>query len=603
MRPVIYYLIFLSFIVQSCSDGNKHASDGSVKGDSVVNDTARINKILQQVSGKNVKNADSTLKYLKLAEELSAKNNFEKGSANAFFLHGNFLYNENKYNEALSYYSKALSLAEKLNLPILQANCLERMASVHLATDDTHLALKLYYESLAICEKNNYEDGIARGYNILGIYKSDCGEYDSAEVYLTKSLEINKKIKNEHGIINNKGNLGRLYERQGFLEKAEKIYLEIVSSLVKIQDTQALPVSYYNLSSVYQSKEDLPTALKFIKLAIYYSEKTHDTSLLSTLYGNTGEMFLKTGKHDSANFYLHKSVICSREIDDDETESQALSLLADIDSASGNFQAAYMTMQRISLLKDTICQRKLRNNLKESQWKYENNKKQHLINLQQMTLLSNGKERRLYNILLIISFIAGIFSIIIIILGKRQYHKNLKLHVQEIEINNLEVDRLLYNEEINKLRMERIEEDVKIKERELVSIALRIDQKNELLDFVSKKVKEFSGNDPGLNPDKVLQDIDSSIKLQLNEAEGSDLFNERFSTIHQHFFTNLRKRHPDLSKTELKFCAYLRVHLSTNQIATILNVTNEAIRKSRYRIRKKMNLTREDSLEEYLQGF
>ena len=151
--------------------------------------------------------------------------------------------------------------------------------------------------------------------------------------------------------------------------------------------------------------------------------------------------------------------------------------------------------------------------------------------------------------------------------------------------------------------MERIEEDVKIKERELVSIALRIDQKNELLDFVSKKVKEFSGNDPGLNPDKVLQDIDSSIKLQLNEAEGSDLFNERFSTIHQHFFTNLRKRHPDLSKTELKFCAYLRVHLSTNQIATILNVTNEAIRKSRYRIRKKMNLTREDSLEEYLQGF
>jgi DNA-binding CsgD family transcriptional regulator len=68
-------------------------------------------------------------------------------------------------------------------------------------------------------------------------------------------------------------------------------------------------------------------------------------------------------------------------------------------------------------------------------------------------------------------------------------------------------------------------------------------------------------------------------------------------------FRKYSERHPDLSKTVLKFCAYLRVHLSTNQIAAILNVTIEAIRKSRYRIRKKTNLTREDSLEEYLQRF
>jgi len=528
---------------------------------------------------------------------------FEQDSANAIFLRGKALYDGNKYDEALSCFTDALNLSEKLNLRLLKADCLERMASLHLATDDPHLALKLYFESLVIYEKINNQPGIAKVYNVLGFYNTDRGEYDTAKFYLNKALNINRKYNNKHNIIANKGNLGYLFECKGDLVKAEKIYLELVSYLVENHDRQDLPVIYYNLSSLYQKRHDLPQAMKYIRLAISISEKDRNTSLLSTLYGNTGEMFLISGRSDSAMKYLQRSVACAREIDDAETEIQALSFIAKLDSASGDFRSFHTVIQRILSLKDTVYRKNLENSMKSSELNYDNSRKQSLIEAQQQILKANQRERWLYMLVIIVSVIAGIFLVRIIVMGKRQYLKNIRLNDQEIKISNLEVERLKKNEEINHLKMEKIKDEIRIKERDLVTIALQIEQKNELLDFVGKKIKEFAWQKDGFDPVNLCREIDQSIRIQQNDTENSNMFNERFSQIHQDFFTNLRNKHPELSKTELKFCAYLRIHLSTSQIATILNVTVEAIRKNRYRIRKKMGLAARDSLENYISKF
>ncbi|MBK7028313.1 MAG: hypothetical protein IPH45_03490 [Bacteroidales bacterium] len=121
-----------------------------------------------------------------------------------------------------------------------------------------------------------------------------------------------------------------------------------------------------------------------------------------------------------------------------------------------------------------------------------------------------------------------------------------------------------------------------------------------MLDLISKRIQESYQKGTDLAS---LNQIVGSIKAQLTESEDADLFNQRFTNLHQDFFTKLQDAHPELSKTELKFCAYLRIQLSGNQIASIMNVTTEAIRKTRYRIRKKMDLSRDASLEAYIMKF
>ena len=82
-----------------------------------------------------------------------------------------------------------------------------------------------------------------------------------------------------------------------------------------------------------------------------------------------------------------------------------------------------------------------------------------------------------------------------------------------------------------------------------------------------------------------------------------EIFKLRFKEVHIDFFNNIKAEHPNLTKAELKYCAYLKIYLSTARIMSIHNVTKEAIKKTRYRIRKKFKLSPKDSLEDYIAQF
>jgi AraC family transcriptional regulator, chitin signaling transcriptional activator len=124
-----------------------------------------------------------------------------------------------------------------------------------------------------------------------------------------------------------------------------------------------------------------------------------------------------------------------------------------------------------------------------------------------------------------------------------------------------------------------------------------------LLSDIAKKIRESISGKPEADHLATVNEVIASIKMQMNASGEAELFNQQFTNVHEKFHENLKKAHPDLTKSEMKFCAYLRLNLSGNQIANSLNVTQEAIRKTRYRIRKKLNLRPEESLEGYISGF
>ena len=139
--------------------------------------------------------------------------------------------------------------------------------------------------------------------------------------------------------------------------------------------------------------------------------------------------------------------------------------------------------------------------------------------------------------------------------------------------------------------------------RELVATALQISKTSRIHKYILKRIDALLAKHSETGICNDLNFIKNDLKIQSFEQDNWGVFKLRFKEVHIDFFNKLKIKHPALTKSELKFCAYLRIHLSSSQIASVLNVTHEAIKKTRYRIRKKLNLSPKDSLEDYIAKF
>ena len=95
-----------------------------------------------------------------------------------------------------------------------------------------------------------------------------------------------------------------------------------------------------------------------------------------------------------------------------------------------------------------------------------------------------------------------------------------------------------------------------------------------------------------------------SVFRMINDTEKSDddwtRFALYFDQVHNNFLSHLKTKYPQLSPTDLKLCAYLRLNLSSKEIAQLLNISLKGVEVSRYRLRKKLNLVTEVNLHDFL---
>lgn len=136
-----------------------------------------------------------------------------------------------------------------------------------------------------------------------------------------------------------------------------------------------------------------------------------------------------------------------------------------------------------------------------------------------------------------------------------------------------------------------LEEELNKRNRDLASKSLLLNEKQKILDqFIA--VKNAKNN---------LEEISGIIKsISTNVVHYQEDFMKHFNEVHPGFYTKLSEKHPDLSSNELKICGYYKMKLTTKEISQILNINPESVQKSRYRIRKKMMLRKDTSLDQYI---
>jgi len=178
-------------------------------------------------------------------------------------------------------------------------------------------------------------------------------------------------------------------------------------------------------------------------------------------------------------------------------------------------------------------------------------------------------------------------------LYKRYYTKQkLKLvteNKKQFALKELENER-----EIMKLNNEKLIQDLESKNRELATSTMSIIKKNEILNTIKKELKKFTLEDGNF------KNVEKIIDKHLNNKDDWKHFEEAFNNVDKNFLKKLKSKHSKLTPHDLRFCAYLRLNLSSKEIAPLLNISVRSVEIKRYRLRKKLSLEHKQSLVSYI---
>lgn len=203
----------------------------------------------------------------------------------------------------------------------------------------------------------------------------------------------------------------------------------------------------------------------------------------------------------------------------------------------------------------------------------------------------------------VIYFVVGIASIIgLYFWQKKKFIQQQKRFKEEQEklVYIHELERSKTDGELAALRNEKLEADLNFKNTELASSAMHLVKKGELLTKIKTELSQITKK---IDNEYAITELKKMIKT-LGEDEHLDeewaFFTKHFDKVHSNFIVSLKAMHPNISNNEIKLCAYLRMNLTTKEIAQLMNISVRGVEISRYRLRKKLNLATEVNLFNYL---
>ena len=247
--------------------------------------------------------------------------------------------------------------------------------------------------------------------------------------------------------------------------------------------------------------------------------------------------------------------------------------------------SAVVYLQKLMVLQDSVLNISKYDEIQQAIGRFESqvHEKELILKEQSIELLKN---KSLNNQLIILVLAVTIILVMMILV----YIKN-----------KVEKDKLLIEKEkkLQKAELEVLKRDLDHKKRKMVTVTLEIMKKNDFLrshkNALQALEKEVSQDDR-IKLFKLRRSLDDKLEMKKDWNEFSLIFEQ----VHHGFFAKLKETCPSLSPAELRLAALLKLNISSHRISEILGISSESVRTARSRLRKKLGLSREDNLVNYI---
>ena len=188
-----------------------------------------------------------------------------------------------------------------------------------------------------------------------------------------------------------------------------------------------------------------------------------------------------------------------------------------------------------------------------------------------------------------------IFAILFFLLNRsyEKYYRDKEEKMIRINKNKMELIEFERKQALMAVENTKLQTDIESKNRELAVSTMSMIKKNQ---FLSKIKSDLKKSDSSNKIFSVIKMIDRN----LNNKDDWKFFEEAFNNADKDFLKKVKSTHPSLTNNDLRLCAYLRLNLSSKDIAPLLNISLSSVEIKRYRLRKKMNLSHGEGLTEHL---
>jgi DNA-binding CsgD family transcriptional regulator/ligand-binding sensor domain-containing protein len=211
-------------------------------------------------------------------------------------------------------------------------------------------------------------------------------------------------------------------------------------------------------------------------------------------------------------------------------------------------------------------------------------------------------------------FIAYLFYLIFIGATIRVIRDRIKIKIRRNKYYETIEQRRLYLEkearirqeqfnlekEIEKLKNDKLQINLLAKDKELVTNSLQVVKKNKILNGIIQRLKDIDTSAFDENTKFQFEKLRKSILKEVNSDKSWKDLEKHIKNVHFEFLKRLKEKHPTISPRELDLSTYLLMNMSTKEIAEIMNISGGGVELARYRLRKKLDLTKKESLTGYL---
>jgi ligand-binding sensor domain-containing protein/DNA-binding CsgD family transcriptional regulator len=203
-----------------------------------------------------------------------------------------------------------------------------------------------------------------------------------------------------------------------------------------------------------------------------------------------------------------------------------------------------------------------------------------------------------------IAFLVSVFFFIYYVryrIHKSNLQAKLK-HENELRERDEEFQRqaLMAKQEIINLRNEKLQDEMIFRDKELANQTMNIIQKNKFLIKLVEELQRIQSTTEDQTVKNKMILLKKRVQKEIDDKQQNRVFETYFDEVHSEFFNRMKEKYPDISPKDLRLCAYIRMDISTKEIASLLNISYRGVEINRYRLRKKLDLERDVNLPTFL---
>ncbi|WP_448698590.1 hypothetical protein ACFGVR_17225 [Mucilaginibacter sp. AW1-3] len=476
------------------------------------------------------------------------------------------------------YYNQAVSFAQQHGLKLEEGIYIHKKALYYALFKRNTIACRYFLDAQEIFTTigpNNVPD-IALYLQDFAIFYYSIGDYDECRTYLTQALQYDiPKLRNRISMTNTLGLIYRNYEQY---PQALSVFNKVLSMAAAGNDTAWVGIANGNIGSVYFMQKQYLKALPYIETDYRVSLKHQQNLNAAIAQLRLARISLETGQLDKMNAQLATIEPLLRQ---DKTnvlkyQTELYKLSAEYYEKTGNLRQALLFRQQYENAKDSLIKQDNIAAVDRVSLQWEKDK--HLIQLDKLKANSRIATTQM-------AFIIALLLVILIafvVMYRRR-------------ITQVKKDKdVLFSQKSN------VDEDLKNATAALAIYTKSLKNKNEIIEQFRKKVDQLQSH---VHEEMEIEKLNNLVQTHIMTDETWNEFKKLFSKVHGSFFSNLSAHYPKISVADIRLLSLIKLGLNNREMANMLGITVEGIKKAKQRLRKKMDLGPNENIEAAILNF